>query len=87
MNEAGFKEIRVYITRRKNTVAKYIETLPILEHCERSVKRLGAWLSRRWWDQEEIHLEGAKEIPAAELEIEYEKCRAGAAQEDIPGLN
>ena len=26
MEEAGFKEIEVYITRRKNTVAQYIAT-------------------------------------------------------------
>ena len=34
IEEAGFKEIGFYITRRQNTVAQYIVTQPILDLCE-----------------------------------------------------
>ena len=61
MEEAGFEYIRVYITRRQNTVAQYIATLLILDLCKRSIRRLGAWVSRRWWDQEGLYLEGGRE--------------------------
>ena len=40
MEEAGFEEIRVFITRRKNTVVEYFATLLILDLYERSVQRL-----------------------------------------------
>ena len=41
----------VYVTRRKNTVAQYITMRPIMDLCERSVKRPVKWVSRRWWEQ------------------------------------
>ena len=50
MEEAVFEEIGVYIKRRQNTVAQYIATRPILDLCERSVQRPGAWVSWRWWE-------------------------------------
>ena len=56
MVEASFEEIRVYITRRQNTVAQYIVTRQILDLCERSIRRPGAWLSWRWWGQEGIDI-------------------------------
>ena len=52
------------ITRRQNTVAEYIATRPILDLCERATQRLGARVSRRWWEQEGIDLETAKERAA-----------------------
>ena len=42
MEEAGFEEIELYITRRQNTVAQYIATQPIMDLCEQSVWRLEA---------------------------------------------
>ena len=55
--EAGvFEEIRVYITRRRNTVAQYIVTRPILNLCEQSFWRPVAWLSWRWWEKEVLHI-------------------------------
>ena len=42
---------------------------------------------RRWSDQDRIDLEGAKEIPTEESEREDDKCGAGAAHEETPGLN
>ena len=48
MEEGGFEEITVFITRRKNMVEQYITTKLIMDICERSVQRLVAWVSRRW---------------------------------------
>ena len=61
MREAGLEGIRKAITRRQNTVAQYIATRPILDLCERATQRLGARVSRQWWEQERIDLEVAKE--------------------------
>ena len=79
MAESGFEEIWIYITRRQNTVAQYISTRPILDLCERSVWRLGARVSWRWWEQEGLDLEGVKERAAAESEIEEAQCKEGTA--------
>ena len=62
MREAGFEGIRKAITRGKNTVAQYITTRPILDLCEKATQRKGARVSRKWWDQEWIDLETAKEM-------------------------
>ena len=60
MREAGFKWIQKAITRRQNTVAQYIATRPIMDLCERATQSMGARVSRRWWEQEEIDLETEK---------------------------
>ena len=60
MGEAGFKGIKKSITRRQNTIAQYIATRPILDLCERSAQWSGARVSRRWWEQAGIDLEGEK---------------------------
>ena len=63
--EAGFEGIRKYITRRQNTVAQYIVTRPTLDLCEWSARMPGDRVSRRWWEQAGIELEGAKKRAAA----------------------
>ena len=60
MEEAGFGEIGVYIKNRQNTVAQYMAMRPILDLCERSIRKTGACVSWMWWDQEGIDLEGAE---------------------------
>ena len=60
MEEAGFEEIRVYVTMSQNTVAQYIETQPILVLCDRSVQRPGAWVYQRRWEQVGLNLDLAK---------------------------
>ena len=44
--------------------AQYIETRPILDLCEQSTRRPGVRVSRRWWEQEGIDLEGARKQAA-----------------------
>ena len=38
---------------------------PILDLCERSAQRPGARVSRRWWEQAGLELEGSKKRAAA----------------------
>ena len=68
MVESGFKEIVTYITSRQNTVAHYIVTRKILNLCERSACRPGLRVSRRWWKQDVLDLEGAKKRETAAAE-------------------
>ena len=42
--ESGFEGIGTYVTRRKNMVAQYIVTQSILDLCEQSARRPGAWV-------------------------------------------
>ena len=58
--ESVFKAVGKYITRRQNTVAQYIVTRPILDLCEQSARRPVARVSRKWWEQEHLNLEGEK---------------------------
>ena len=60
MVETGFEGIGTYVTSRQNMVAKYIITRPIMDLCERSARRPGARMSRWWWEQDGLDLEGAK---------------------------
>ena len=85
MVEAGFKGISKYITRRQNMVAHYIATRPILDLYERSVRRPGAWVFWRWWEQKGLDLEGEKKIEAAESEGEKVKGKEGTAHEYTKG--
>ena len=79
MKEAYFEEIWVYITRKQNTVKQYIATRPIMDLCEQSFWRPGAWVYWRWWEQEGIELEGAMERATAVLDGEDQKCREATA--------
>ena len=72
MGESGFEGISKSVTRRQNTVAQYIVTRRILDLCERSTWRPGARVSRRWWEQ-------------AVLDLEGEEKRAASAAADLDG--
>ena len=60
MGEAGFEGIRKLVTRRQYTITQYIVTRPILYLCERATRRPEESVSRHWWEQASIDLEGAK---------------------------
>ena len=63
--EAGFKLMETYIWKRKNTVAQYIMTRPILELCKGTERKQGAWVGMRCWEWAGLDLEGAMEMAAA----------------------
>ena len=68
MKEAGIVRIRTSILRRQNTVAQFIATWPILDLCEKALRRPGARVPMRWWEQTEIDWKGAKEKAEAAAE-------------------
>ena len=39
-----------YVPKRQNTVTQYIATRPILYLFEKTVRRPGEWVDRRWWE-------------------------------------
>ena len=82
---AGLEGIRKSVTRRYNTVEQYIAMRPIMDLCERSIWRLGAWVSRWWWEQEGLDLEEANDRAEEELDGENTQYEEGAAQEKTPG--
>ena len=76
------------IKRRQNTVAQYIVTRPILDLCEQAIRRPGAWVYWRWWEQEGIYLEGARkqaEVSATISETEPEEDLDGEPTGDAGG--
>ena len=80
MEEAGLKDIGVYILKRQ-----YIAKRPIMDLCEQSVRRTGAWVSRRWWEQDGINLIGARDWEAEAADGEEERIREEAAREETKG--
>ena len=65
MKEAGIVQIRTSILRRQNTVARFIVTRPILDLFEKTNRRPGTRVARRWWEQTGIDWKGAREIAEA----------------------
>ena len=45
----------------------------IMDLCEQSERRPGARVSRRWWEQDGLYLEGANKISAAAAESDGEE--------------
>ena len=48
MAEVGLQEVETYVSRRQNTVAKYIATRPIIDLCLMAKRRPGPRLAMRW---------------------------------------
>ena len=59
--------------KRQNRVAQYIVTQPILDLCEKTVRMLGTWVEKRWWEQEGLDLAGVR---APKWKIRGEKSRS-----------
>ena len=68
--EAGFLTMEEYVRQRQNTVTQYIATRSLLDLCEGSERTPGARVGIRWWEQEVIDLEGAREAAEAVAEEE-----------------
>ena len=78
MAEAGLQEVENYVSRRQNTVAKYIATRPIMELCLSGKQRTGPRVAMLWWEQEDMDLE---EMWTAFQEAE----RMEGEEEDLDG--
>ena len=68
MKEAGIVWIQTSILRRQNTVEQFIATRQILDLCEKAIRRPGARVPRRWWEQTGIDWKGAREKAEAATE-------------------
>ena len=60
MVEAGLQEMETYVSRRQNTVAQYIATMPIMDLCLTAEQRPGPRVAMQWWEQEGMDLEGMR---------------------------
>ena len=58
MAEAGINKVETYVSRHQNAVMQYITTRPIMDLCLAEMQCSGAQVSKQWWDQEGIDLEG-----------------------------
>ena len=67
--ETEFKYMRAYVLKRQNTVAHHIATRPILDLCQETVWRSGAWVSRIWWEKEVLYLAGTRAAVAEEADV------------------
>ena len=65
MTTVGMDDIGVYITRRQNTVAQYIATLPIMDLYLAVDRKTGLCLSRRWWEHTDLDILGIRAWRAA----------------------
>ena len=81
MEQVVFKDMGAYFLKSQNTFAQYIAMHPILEICEDTVQRPGAWVARRWWEKEGMYLADARAAAAAVAESYIKsvrgKCRRG----------
>ena len=60
MTEAGFQDVDTYVSRRHNTVAQFIATRPIMDLCLAADQRPGPRVSKRWWEQDGVGVEGMR---------------------------
>ena len=81
MKEAGIVRIRTSILQRQNTVAQFIAMRPILGLCKVAVRRPGARVPRRWWEQTGIGWKAAREKATEKEEDEA----AEAAEPELTG--
>ena len=65
-------------------VAQCITTRPILDLCESSSWRMGARVSRWWWRQANIDLEGTNKMAAAE-EVTDSELDSNSDGEELSG--
>ena len=49
MAETGLQEVNTYVSCHQNTVAKFIDTRPIVDLCLVAQWRPGLKLVKRWW--------------------------------------
>ena len=52
--------METYVSRRQNTVAKYIATSPIMDLCLAVKQMQGPRVAIWWWEHDDIDLEGMR---------------------------
>ncbi len=56
LKECGLRTIGEYIDIRRQTIAVYVATRPILDKCKQGVRKRGA-IPRRWWWEQKMSLD------------------------------
>ena len=56
LKECGLRTIEEYIDIRRQTIAVYVATRPILDKCRQGVRKRGA-IPRRWWWEQKMSLD------------------------------
>ena len=54
------EESETYASYHHNTVVQYIATRPIMDICLAAKRRPGTRVEMRWWEQDDLDLEGMK---------------------------
>ena len=60
MTEAVLQEVETYIFCIQNTAEQFIATRHIMDLCLMAERRPGPWVSRRWWEQDRLDVEGMR---------------------------
>ena len=58
MKEAVLKEVETYVYFCNNTFTQFIATRTIMDLCMVSDRRPGSRVTKRWWDQDGMDVEG-----------------------------
>ena len=53
---SGLEDMETYFLRRKNTIAQYITTSPILELCLEVERKPGVRVVKIWWEKVGLYL-------------------------------
>jgi hypothetical protein len=61
LEKCGLCTIGEYIVIRRQTIAVYVATRPILDKCKQGVRKRGA-IPRRWWWEQKMSLDVADAI-------------------------
>ena len=85
MVEAGLQEVETYDSCRQNMVAQFILTRLIMNLCLAAEWRQGPRMSKRWWEQDGVNVEGVR---TADWEAERTDGVGGDGQDGYgDGLN
>ena len=60
MAEAGLREVGTYVYLFHNTAAQFITTRPIVDLCLAAERMPGSRVTKRWWDQDVLDVEGMR---------------------------
>ena len=60
MEEAGMQEVDTYVSHLQNIVTQFIATRPIMDLCLVAEGRPGSRVTKRWWDQDRLDMEGRR---------------------------
>ena len=60
MAEAGLREVGTYVYLFHNTAAQFITTRPIVDLCLAAERMPGSRVTKQWWDQDGLDVEGMR---------------------------